>query len=95
MSGRDKVIDGFLCYLQDGELFTRTNYIGKKKTWCRRDNDFHIIPWTQHREDILRNLGRALHEANDKLVKLVHEDGMAKALDAATPTGRFLTEGSV
>jgi hypothetical protein len=82
--------------LQDGELFTRTVYVGKKKDAYRsKGEDFHIIPWTQHREDILRNLGRVLHEANDKLVKLVHEDGMTKALDEATTTSHLLTEGSV
>jgi len=91
-----KVIDDYLCYLEDGELFTRTNYVGKKKnSWHQKDDNFHIIPWTQHREDMLCNLGRVLHEANDKLVKLVHEDGMVKALDAATPTSHLLTEHSV
>jgi len=71
-----------MVYIYDGEMFPRTvsycSELGEKS----RDGVF--IPWTQQREDVLRGLGQAIHEAQTKLSKLVDDGGIQTALDQAS-----------
>lgn len=73
----------YTLYVEEGDLFQRD-----------LDSSSKIIPWSQHREDVLRALGKAIHEASVRLQELLHEGGLQSMLDRSTPPQRLL-EGSL
>ena len=74
-----KKVANRILYVHDGETFPR-DFGHRREASC-------FLPWTQNREDSLRQLGQLVHEANNRLVKLLRDDGLAKLLDGG---GRLL-----
>jgi len=73
-------------YLHDGELYTRDCAYGRRERGV-------FLDWTQKREDVLRELGSAIHQAHTRLEALLEEDQLGKALDSAGTGRHLLTEG--
>jgi hypothetical protein len=73
-------------FVYKDELFTRHKNEGHE-----RNDGWEMMPWTQQREDVLRSLGIAIQEANERLVKLVSEGKMTDALDGAASGVKLLT----
>jgi hypothetical protein len=72
-------------YLHDGELCSRDCRFGRRESAM-------FLDWTQKREDVLRGLGAAIHQAHTRLAELVNEDKLGAALDNAGSGQRLLTE---
>jgi len=70
-------------YVEEGDLFQHDRTDGR------------IIPWTQHREDTLRALGKMVHEASTRLNDMLREGELAGALDQVNPGVPLLGPGGL
>ena len=80
-----KRVGKHMLYVHADDIYPRyqTSYGGKPK---------HFMPWSQHREDVLRELGRMIHMANERLNGLLDSDRLADQLDYTTVAGNLLTQ---